>query len=152
MIIEIKIPSPGESIAEVELASWFVENGSFVEKDQEIGEVESEKATLPLIAEKAGRVELLAEVGDTLAVGAIACKIDTSVQAEKEEDREKPEGNDDGEGNEKPKVTEEGKRERRGREVEGNWYGRGKGKGSRRGDKGKRGKRDSERPGSCKVF
>jgi 2-oxoglutarate dehydrogenase E2 component (dihydrolipoamide succinyltransferase) len=131
MIIEIKIPSPGESIAEVELANWFVENGSFVEKDQEIGEVESEKATLPLIAEKAGRVELLAEVGDTLAVGAIACKIDTSVQAEKEEDREKPEGNDDGEGNEKPKVTEEekgkegeekskatGTEEEKGKEVE----------------------------------
>ena len=52
MIIEIKIPSPGESITEVELASWFVENGSVVSKDQEIGEVESEKATLPLSLKK----------------------------------------------------------------------------------------------------
>lgn len=79
MIIDIKIPSPGESITEVELANWFVENGDIIAKDQEIGEVESEKATLPLIAEQAGRVELLAEIGDTLTVGFIACKIDTSV-------------------------------------------------------------------------
>jgi len=81
MIIEIKIPSPGESITEVELASWFVENGAIVSKDQEIGEVESEKATLPLIAEKGGKVELLAEEGDTVKVGTVVCKIDSSVVA-----------------------------------------------------------------------
>ncbi|MEX0988104.1 MAG: 2-oxoglutarate dehydrogenase complex dihydrolipoyllysine-residue succinyltransferase [Bacteroidales bacterium] len=91
MIIELKIPSPGESITEVELANWFVENGDVVQKDQEIGEVESEKATLPLIAEKAGKVELLAEVGQTLSIGDIACRIDTSVQPteKKEETKEK---------------------------------------------------------------
>jgi 2-oxoglutarate dehydrogenase E2 component (dihydrolipoamide succinyltransferase) len=104
MIIELKIPSPGESISEVELASWFVENGSFVTKDQEIGEVESEKATLPLIAEKAGKVELLAEVGDTLAVGAVVCKIDTSVQPEKKESVEEEKGEEEGK---KEKGTEE---------------------------------------------
>jgi 2-oxoglutarate dehydrogenase E2 component (dihydrolipoamide succinyltransferase) len=93
MIIEIKIPSPGESITEVELANWFVENGSVVEKDQEIGEVESEKATLPLIADKAGKVELLAEIGDTLKVGTVVCKIDTSIQpVEKAESEAKAEG------------------------------------------------------------
>ncbi|MDF1573099.1 MAG: 2-oxoglutarate dehydrogenase complex dihydrolipoyllysine-residue succinyltransferase [Bacteroidales bacterium] len=85
MTIEIKIPSPGESITEVELASWFVENGEQVEKDQEVGEIESEKATLPLIAEKGGKIELLAEVGDTLKVGDVACKIDTSAEGNKKE-------------------------------------------------------------------
>lgn len=79
MTIELKIPSPGESISEVELANWFVEDGDMVEKDQEVGEIESEKATLPLIAEKAGKIELIANVGDTLNVGDVACKIDTSV-------------------------------------------------------------------------
>lgn len=82
MILELKIPSPGESISEVELASWFVENGATVTKDQEIGEIESEKATLPLIAGESGKVELLAEVGDTVNVGAVVCKIDTSVKVE----------------------------------------------------------------------
>jgi 2-oxoglutarate dehydrogenase E2 component (dihydrolipoamide succinyltransferase) len=96
MIIDIKIPSPGESITEVELASWFVENGSLVTRDQEMGEIESEKATLPLIAEKSGKVELLAEPGDTLKVGTVVCRIDTSVQPDtgtetNDEDQPKPE-------------------------------------------------------------
>ncbi len=81
MILELKIPSPGESITEVEIANWFVENGDTVAKDQEIGEIESEKATLPLIAEDGGKVELLGEVGDTVKVGAVVCKIDTSEKA-----------------------------------------------------------------------
>lgn len=85
MTIELKIPSPGESISEVELANWFVENGDMVEKDQEVGEIESEKATLPLIAEKGGKIELLAEVGDTMKVGDVACKIDTSAVGSKKE-------------------------------------------------------------------
>lgn len=84
MIIEVKIPSPGESITEVELANWFVEPGDVVARDTELGEIESEKATLPLIAEQAGKVELLAEPGDTLKVGDVVCKIDTSVHAEGE--------------------------------------------------------------------
>jgi len=83
MIIEIKIPSPGESITEVELASWFVENGDTVTKDQEVGEVESEKATLPLIAESDGKIEILVNAGETVAVGTVVCRIDTSVKVEK---------------------------------------------------------------------
>lgn len=78
MAIEVKIPSPGESISEVEIASWFVKSGDYVEKDQEIGEIESEKATLPLIAEDSGEVEILKEEGETVAVGTVVCKIDTS--------------------------------------------------------------------------
>lgn len=80
MALEIKIPSPGESITEVELASWFVEDGDLVQKNQEVGEIESEKATLPLIAEQAGRISLKASQGDTLKVGDVAATIDTSVE------------------------------------------------------------------------
>jgi len=82
MIIEIKIPSPGESISEVTMANWMVENGSFVEKDQEIAEVESDKATLPLIAQESGKIEILIEAGDEAKVGDTACKIDTSQKGE----------------------------------------------------------------------
>jgi len=81
MIIEINVPSPGESIAEVEIANWLVGDGDYVEKDQEIAEVESDKATLPLIAEDAGQVKILAGVSETIKVGAVACTIDTSVKA-----------------------------------------------------------------------
>lgn len=80
MVIGIKIPSPGESITEVEIANWLVENGEYVEKDQEIAEVESDKATLPLIAEDSGKIELIAKEGETIKVGAVACKIDTSMK------------------------------------------------------------------------
>jgi len=80
MALEIKIPSPGESISEVELASWFVEDGALVTKNQEVGEIESEKATLPLIADQAGQIKLMAAEGDTLEVGALVATIDTSVE------------------------------------------------------------------------
>lgn len=83
MIIEVKVPSPGESISEVEVANWFVASGDFVEKDQEIGEIESEKATLPLIADASGAVEILVEAGETVAIGKIVCKIDTSAKGNK---------------------------------------------------------------------
>lgn len=83
MIIEIKIPSPGESITEVEIAQWLVNEGDYVFKDQELGEIESDKATLPIIAEKAGKVHLLAEAGSTIKVGEIACSIDTDAKAPK---------------------------------------------------------------------
>ncbi len=82
MIIELKIPSPGESISEVIIASWMVENGSIVEKNQEIAEIESDKATLPLIAQEGGKLEILAQAGDTVAVGSVACKIDSSFAGE----------------------------------------------------------------------
>jgi 2-oxoglutarate dehydrogenase E2 component (dihydrolipoamide succinyltransferase) len=80
MALEIKIPSPGESITEVELASWFVEDGALVTKNQEIGEIESEKATLPLIANEAGQVTILVEEGETVNVGDVVATIDTSVK------------------------------------------------------------------------
>ena len=81
-MIEIKIPSPGESITEVVLSNWLVENGQFVEKDQEIAEIESDKATLPLMASESGKIEILIPVGTTTKVGAVACKIDTSVKVD----------------------------------------------------------------------
>jgi len=93
MILEMKIPSPGESITEVEIAQWLVESGDYVEKDQAIAEIDSDKATLELPAEASGAIELLAEEGDTVEVGQIVCKIDTSVKgslkaAPKEEKQE----------------------------------------------------------------
>jgi 2-oxoglutarate dehydrogenase E2 component (dihydrolipoamide succinyltransferase) len=80
MIIELKIPSPGESISEVDLAKWLVIDGESVEKNQEIGEIESEKATLPLIASESGKIHILVQAGSTVAVGAIACTIDTEAK------------------------------------------------------------------------
>jgi len=77
MILEMKVPSPGESITEVEIAEWLVEDGDYVEKDQAIAEVDSDKATLELPAEASGTITLKAEVGDAVEVGAIVCLIDT---------------------------------------------------------------------------
>jgi 2-oxoglutarate dehydrogenase E2 component (dihydrolipoamide succinyltransferase) len=79
MIVEIKIPSPGESVTEVQLSAWLVNDNDFVSRNQEIGEVESDKATLPLIAAESGRIHFLSQPGDTLKVGATACTIDTEV-------------------------------------------------------------------------
>jgi 2-oxoglutarate dehydrogenase E2 component (dihydrolipoamide succinyltransferase) len=84
MILEMKVPSPGESIKEVEIATWLVEDGDYVEKDQAIAEVDSDKATLELPAEESGIITLKAEEGDAVAVGAVVCLIDTSAK--------KPEG------------------------------------------------------------
>lgn len=84
MALEIKIPSPGESISEVELASWFVEDGALVRKNQEVGEIESEKATLPLIAEQSGQIKIMVAEGETVAVGTVVASIDTSVKVENE--------------------------------------------------------------------
>ncbi len=78
MILEMKVPSPGESITEVEIAEWLVEDGDYVEKDQAIAEVDSDKATLELPAEQSGIITLKAEEGDAVAVGAVVCLIDTS--------------------------------------------------------------------------
>ena len=84
MILEMKVPSPGESITEVEIAEWLVSDGDYVEKDQAIAEVDSDKATLELPAEESGIITLKAEVGDAVAVGAVVCLIDTAAS--------KPEG------------------------------------------------------------
>lgn len=77
MILEMKVPSPGESIKEVEIATWLVKDGDYVEKDQAIAEVDSDKATLELPAEASGTITLKAEEGDAVAVGAVVCLIDT---------------------------------------------------------------------------
>lgn len=79
MIVELKIPSPGESISEALLAKWFIADGDTVNKDQELGEVESDKATLPLIAPDSGQIKFLAQAGDTVKIGSVAATIDTSV-------------------------------------------------------------------------
>lgn len=84
MALEMKVPSPGESITEVEIAQWLVEDGDYVEKDQAIAEVDSDKATLELPAEESGIITLKAEEGDLVKVGAVVCLIDTEAK--------KPEG------------------------------------------------------------
>ena len=77
-VLEMKVPSPGESISEVEIATWLVADGDYVEKDQAIAEVDSDKATLELPAEQAGIITLKAEEGETVKVGQVVCLIDTS--------------------------------------------------------------------------
>ncbi|MEM0517730.1 MULTISPECIES: 2-oxoglutarate dehydrogenase complex dihydrolipoyllysine-residue succinyltransferase [Aequorivita] len=96
MALEMKVPSPGESITEVEIASWLVKDGDYVEKDQAIAEVDSDKATLELPAEASGIITLKAEEGDLVAVGEVVCLIDT--------DAEKP-------GDNKKEATDEKKAE-----------------------------------------
>ena len=77
-MLEMKVPSPGESITEVEIATWLVNDGDYVEKDQAIAEVDSDKATLELPAEESGIITLKAEEGDTVEVGQVVCLIDTN--------------------------------------------------------------------------
>jgi 2-oxoglutarate dehydrogenase E2 component (dihydrolipoamide succinyltransferase) len=79
-IVDLKVPSPGESITEVVIARWIVKDGDVVEKDQELCEVDSDKATLTINAEEAGAVKILAAEGETVKVGQVVVKIDTSVQ------------------------------------------------------------------------
>jgi len=86
MALEMKVPSPGESITEVEIAEWLVADGDWVEKDQAIAEVDSDKATLELPAEASGIISLKAEEGDAVAVGAVVCFIDTEAK--------RPDGNE----------------------------------------------------------
>ena len=82
MVVEMKIPSPGESITEVEISQWLVKDGDIVTKDQTIAEIDSDKATLDLPAEESGKITLKAEEGDLMAVGDIVCLIDTSVASD----------------------------------------------------------------------
>jgi len=79
-ILEMKVPSPGESISEVEIAAWLVSDGDYVEKDQVIAEVDSDKATLELPAEMAGIITLKVEEGEAVTVGGICCLIDTEAE------------------------------------------------------------------------
>ncbi len=112
MILEMKVPSPGESIKEVEIATWLVKDGDYVEKDQAIAEVDSDKATLELPAEASGIITLKAEEGDAVAVGAVVCLIDT--------DAAKPSGEGEAPKAETPKEApkaEEKKEEPKKEEV-----------------------------------
>ena len=102
MALEMKVPSPGESITEVEIAEWLVADGDWVEKDQAIAEVDSDKATLELPAEASGIITLKAEEGDAVAVGAVVCLIDTEA--------EKPVGNEQSSEN-SPQPSETPKKE-----------------------------------------
>lgn len=81
-IVELKVPSPGESITEVVIARWVKNTGDVVEKDEVIAEIDSDKATLTLNAEEGGKIEVLAAEGDTVKVGQVVAKVDTSVKAE----------------------------------------------------------------------
>ncbi|OYU81130.1 MAG: dihydrolipoyllysine-residue succinyltransferase [Flavobacterium sp. BFFFF1] len=97
MILEMKVPSPGESITEVEIATWLVKDGDYVEKDQAIAEVDSDKATLELPAEASGIITLKAEEGDAVKVGQVVCLIDT--------DAAKPSGSVESQKSESPKEA-----------------------------------------------
>jgi|AntDeeMinimDraft_5_1070356.scaffolds.fasta_scaffold01973_5 2-oxoglutarate dehydrogenase E2 component (dihydrolipoamide succinyltransferase) len=99
MALEMKVPSPGESISEVEIAEWLVEDGDYVEKDQPVAEVDSDKATLEIPAEESGIITRKAEEGDVLEVGEVVCLIDT--------DAEKPSGDGDDKKEDKDKEDEE---------------------------------------------
>jgi 2-oxoglutarate dehydrogenase E2 component (dihydrolipoamide succinyltransferase) len=81
-IIEMKVPSPGESITEVVIARWLKKDGDYVEKDEEVAEVDSDKATLTINAEDSGAIKILAAEGDTVKVGQVVCSVDTSVKGE----------------------------------------------------------------------
>lgn len=81
MVKEIKVPSPGESISEVQIANWLVASGDYVEKDQVMAEIDSDKATLELTAEESGSVNILVQAGETVSVGSTVCTIDTSAKA-----------------------------------------------------------------------
>ena len=89
----MKIPSPGESITEVEIASWLVSEGDFVKKDQIIAEIDSDKATLELPAEESGVIALAAEEGDIVKVGQVVCKIDVSAKETIQSDGSAPKSN-----------------------------------------------------------
>ena len=88
MLVEIKVPTPGESITEVELGKWLIADGDLVEKGQEVAEVESDKATLTLSATESGQIKINVQEGERVAVGAIACTIDTDVAVENKPGKE----------------------------------------------------------------
>jgi 2-oxoglutarate dehydrogenase E2 component (dihydrolipoamide succinyltransferase) len=91
MSIDITVPSPGESITEVQIATWLVEDGDFVDKDQDIVEIDSDKATLAIPAPESGKISLIAGEGDTVEVGGVIASLDTSVKGKaKKQKEEKP--------------------------------------------------------------
>lgn len=116
-ILEMKVPSPGESITEVEIATWLVQDGDYVEKDQPIAEVDSDKATLELPAEESGIITLKAEEGDTVEVGQVVCLIDRSAA--------KPEAGAKEEKKEEAKLEEETKEKVKKEETKPETYASG---------------------------
>ncbi len=103
MSIEVKVPSPGESITEVQIATWLVNDGDFVEKDQDIVEIDSDKATLSIPAPEDGQIKLLSEEGDTVEIDHVIASIDTSIKGEPKAKSKEPEA--------KPKEVVEKKQE-----------------------------------------
>lgn len=91
MAIEMKVPSPGESITEVTISRWLKKDGDYVEKDEELCEIESDKATLTINAEESGALKILVAEGETVKVGSVVCSIDTSVKGESKPKAEKKE-------------------------------------------------------------
>ena len=89
-IIEHKVPSPGESITEVVIARWIKADGDFVEKDEELCEIDSDKATLTVNAEESGQLKIMAAEGDTVKVGQVICAVDSSKQGEAKPKTEAP--------------------------------------------------------------
>src|SRR5436190_2053333 len=90
-IVELKVPSPGESITEVMIARWLKNTGDVLETDEVLAEIDSDKATLTLNAEEAGKIEVLAAEGDTVKVGQVVVKIDTSFKPEAKKEPAKAE-------------------------------------------------------------
>ena len=89
-IVDIKVPSPGESISEVRIAQWLVKDGDVVAKDQVIAEIDSDKATLELSAEEEGKIQILAAADATVNVGDVVAKLDTSVKGAAAPKKEAP--------------------------------------------------------------
>lgn len=87
MNLEVKVPSPGESITEVQIANWLVEDGAYVEKDDEVVEIDSDKATLSISAEESGTLKIDVEEGETVDVGAVIAHIDTKGQPSESESK-----------------------------------------------------------------
>jgi 2-oxoglutarate dehydrogenase E2 component (dihydrolipoamide succinyltransferase) len=114
-LIEIKVPSPGESIAEVQIARWIKKDGDYVEKDEEIAEIDSDKATLSLSAEADGVLKILVQEGETVAVGAVVCTVDTAGK--------KPDSKTETVNKEMPNAKEESKPEMKKEQPKSYAYG-----------------------------
>lgn len=112
MALEMKVPSPGESISEVEIAEWLVKDGDYVEKDQPIAEVDSDKATLELPAEASGIITLKAEEGDVVEVGQVVCLIDTDASPSPAKEGEQKASSNSNEADEQKEPTPEKKEEK----------------------------------------
>jgi len=106
--IEIKVPSPGESITQVQLAAWLVQDGDYVEKDTEIAEIDSDKATLSISAEASGKIKIKVPEGETIDVGSVICTIDTSVEGAPKQMKKKEEPKADIPNNEEKKKEASG--------------------------------------------